>query len=153
MCTNKPPLALRRNYMKHQRHKPDDFSLLFFCLTNETKPTSGAHLQIFTDTKLEPTELLLALTEWTMADSQCKHMVSKAILPFVFHPRTYIQMRGSECVRNIVLSRAEERTGMDSNPSTTGTNYWLLSQEKWSHTATNSTRQIRALAPQPLVSL
>lgn len=68
--------------------------------------------------------LLLTCIQWTMTQSQCKHLVSKSICTrFVFHPRAYFQIRRFKIgIRNSVLNSDEAHTGTDSDPSHQGTN-------------------------------
>lgn len=81
-----------------------------------------------------------------MTDLQYKHLASNsAFIRSVLHLRPYIQMRSLGLVLEILslpgLRCIQARTVILPTRELT---YWLISQEKWSHTTTNSNRWTRA---------
>lgn len=81
-----------------------------------------------------------------MTDLQYKHLASNStFIRSVFHLRAYIQMRSLGLVLETLslpgLRCIQARTVILPTRELT---YWLISQEKWSHTTTNSNRWTRA---------
>ena len=90
-----------------------------------------------------------------MTDSQCKHLVSKSVFTrFYFHPRAYIRLRGLGLVlETLALPGLRHIQAQTVILPTEELIYWPPSQERPSHTPTNSNRWTRASTPQPLASL
>lgn len=86
---------------------------VFFCLTNETKPTLGAHLPTSTDTKLEPADLAAPCTYTVNSDRLAVQTPGQQVNfhQICFPPKGLCSDEEFGAgIRNTVLAEAEAHT-------------------------------------------